>query len=131
MSLRILIVENNHPLAITLMKGLENAFSQKVQVDISCSKIQTFSIINQKIFDLILSDEQISGISSLELLQSIRQAQPKAFLILLTAYEDNEIDYKAKQVVNMYITKPFDLPFLTNQVKYLFDTPRISQNGIY
>lgn len=119
MSLNVLIVEDDRPLALTLMKGLENAFSGNINVDICFNGLQAFSFINQKNYDLILSDYQMPGISGLELLHRIRQYQHKAFLILMTAYGTDELEHKAKQFVDTYLNKPFDLPLLTDLVKKL------------
>ncbi len=121
MSLNILIVEDDRPLAITLTKGLQNAFSENICVDVCFSGVQALSLLSQKTYDLVLSDFQMSGISGLELLNRIRQYQPKAFLILMTAYGTDELEKKARQLVDTYLTKPFDLPLLTNLVKKLLN----------
>lgn len=123
MTLNILVVEDDRPLAITLMKGLQNAFSENICVDVCFSGLQAFSFINQKTYDLVLSDFQMQGISGLELLHRIRQFQPKAVLILMTAYGTDELERKARQFVDTYLTKPFDLPLLTGLVKKLLHTP--------
>ncbi|HMU68057.1 MAG TPA: response regulator, partial [Cellvibrionaceae bacterium] len=107
MTLNILVVEDDRPLAITLMKGLQNAFSENICVDVCFSGLQAFSFINQKTYDLVLSDFQMQGISGLELLHRIRQFQPKAVLILMTAYGTDELERKARQFVDTYLTKPF------------------------
>lgn len=122
MTLNILVVEDDRPLAITLMKGLQNAFSENICVDVCFSGLQAFSFINQKTYDLVLSDFQMQGISGLELLHRIRQFQPKAVLILMTAYGSDELERKARQFVDTYLTKPFDLPLLTGLVKKLLHT---------
>lgn len=130
MSLNILIVEDDRPLAVTLMKGLENAFSGNVEVDICFSGLQAYSFINQTNYDLILSDYQMPGISGLELLHRIRQYQQKAFLILMTAYGTDELENKAKQFVDTYLTKPFDLPLLTELVKKLLGESIAQQESL-
>ena len=59
-------------------------------------------------FDLVISDIQMPDRSGLDLLRSLRQAQPEVVVIMITAFATTETAIAAmKEGAYDYITKPF------------------------
>jgi DNA-binding response OmpR family regulator len=71
-------------------------------------------------FDLIVVDNRLPKESGIELIQRLREATVKSRVILMTAYETPEVKAEAKRLkVDRYLTKPFDLTALVDDVKSL------------
>ena len=69
---------------------------------------------------LILSDINMPGMSGLQLLEKIRQAneKPPPVVMMITAYGDNE-NYKQAMLLgaNDFLTKPLDFKLLKDKLK--------------
>jgi CheY-like chemotaxis protein len=64
--------------------------------------------VKQQAFDIVISDYKLPGMDGLEFLRRVKEKQPNAFEILITAYANREICEEAKMVgVQDIIPKPF------------------------
>jgi len=64
--------------------------------------------IKQQAYDIVISDYKLPGMDGLEFLRRVKEKQPNAFEILITAYANREICEEAKMVgVRDIIPKPF------------------------
>ena len=64
--------------------------------------------VKQQAYNIVISDYKLPGMDGLEFLRKVKEKQPNAFEILITAYANREILNEAKIIgVNEIIPKPF------------------------
>ena len=64
--------------------------------------------VKQQAYDIVISDYKLPGMDGLEFLRQVKEKQPNAFEILITAYANRGICEEAKMVgVRDIIPKPF------------------------
>lgn len=71
---------------------------------------KALELLTQQNFDLILSDYRMPGMDGITLLQFVRQRQPEAMRLLLTAHGDREALIKAinQAEIFRFLSKPWD-----------------------
>lgn len=68
------------------------------------------SLLEQRDFDLIVSDIAMAGMDGLQLIRRIREESPQTCCILMTAFSREHPRKAAKQAgADAYITKPFGM----------------------
>jgi DNA-binding NtrC family response regulator len=69
---------------------------------------EAMEAVNKQAYDIVISDYKLPGMDGLEFLGRVKEKQPNAFEILITAYANYEILKKAKMMgVKDIIPKPF------------------------
>lgn len=125
--LNILIVDDDHNLAKTLAEGLHRKLKEAIEVTTSFSALEALSILNQRSFDLVISDFKMPGMTGIDLFKRIRGCHPKTVLILITAYGTDALEQEARQLVDAYITKPFEINLLVQFIQKLLKIGEISE----
>jgi DNA-binding response OmpR family regulator len=120
---RILVVEDekllNWSLASSLAKwGFEvrpvfNAHEALVQIE-------------QTAFDAILLDYQLPDLDGITVARLVRQKQPKAAILLVTAFQLNELALDPG-LIDIYFNKPLDLQQLHSALASLPKQPKAQQ----
>ena len=115
--LRILIVEDNHPLADGLAKSFR---ADGHGVDVIYDGVEANQYLCQDSADLIILDINLPGMSGLQLLRNIRQRNMHTPVLLLTARAKlidkvDGLDLGADD----YLEKPFDLAELKARARAL------------
>ncbi len=83
MAERLLIVEDED----TLCQSLQRMFTKEgYEVDRAESAESAFKLLQQKTYDLIITDIILPGISGIELLTKYRKQNPTQKVIIITAY---------------------------------------------
>jgi len=71
---------------------------------------QALNLLQQRHVDIVVTDLKMPGMDGLQLLQNIKQLDPRIFVVLITAYASVETAIAAmKQGAYDYVTKPIDL----------------------
>ena len=69
---------------------------------------EAIEAVKQQSYDIVISDYKLPGMDGLEFLRRVKEKQPNAFEILITAYANRGICEEAKMVgVRDIIPKPF------------------------
>lgn len=128
MTEKILIVEDELNLRKLLSIILSQEHDQVITVD---NAEEAMCIIQQQPIDLILMDNRLPGMSGLEALKQIKEADPDIFIILMTAYAGVDTAVEAlKHGAIDYIVKPFDLNDLKALVKRTLEFGKAKKQGI-
>ena len=78
--------------------------------------------VNQQAYDIVISDYKLPGMDGLEFLKRVKEKQPKAFEVLITAYANSEILKKAKMMgVKEFIPKPFTSEDVETSLARIFE----------
>ena len=105
--MRILLVEDDRAVRITVRDALEDAKHQVVE----CAHGEAaLSAMKRDSFDLLLTDVRLPGIDGISLFRHLRSLQPECAAILMTAYsrvEDAVV--MIQEGATDYIAKPFDI----------------------
>lgn len=119
-SKRILIVDDEEPIAWLLEEGLSEMFSCEVMI--ATRGDQALQLYHTTFFDLVITDYKMPGMNGLTLAQHIRQARPQARIIMLTAYGSDGLTRQAGEVGIQYVLiKPIKLSELRGLVGQLLD----------
>jgi len=92
---RVLIVEDED----TLCESLQRVFRREgYEADIADSAETAFELLENKTYDLIITDIILPGISGIELVARYRQRNPEQKVIVMTAYASLETAVEALRV---------------------------------
>ncbi len=104
--LNILLIEDEHINRITLQKLIEHAGYQVDAVDTGTKGMEA---INQKKWDVVLTDLRLPGADGLEILDEVKRISPETQVLIMTAFATVENALSAlKKGAFDYLTKPFD-----------------------
>ena len=127
---KLLVVEDDAGLREALVDTLLLAGYHCEEAD---SGEAALVILNQKKFDMVISDIQMGGISGLALLQNIKSKYPALPVLLMTAYATiNDAVHAMRDGAIDYLAKPFSPEVLMSQVSRYVPVHRVeSRTPIY
>lgn len=123
MSMNILVVDDERDVQLLFEQRLRHEIKEgSVHIDFAFSGEEAMMYLrNRGIKDiLILSDINMPGMSGLDLLQKINNEGfiPPPIIIMITAYQDQEMYTKAKSLgASDYWTKPLNFNLLKEKLK--------------
>ena len=111
----VLIVDDDPSICRILEKILQK---EGYNIMIVNSGKQAIKIVERETVQLILLDIQMNGIDGMDTLQFIKSISPDTNIIMMTAHPTLETARRAMEhYAYDYITKPFDVDFLTELIK--------------
>ena len=111
----VLIVDDDPSICRILEKILQK---EGYNIMIANSGKQAIKIVERETVQLILLDIQMNGIDGMDTLQFIKSISPDTNIIMMTAHPTLETARRAMEhYAYDYITKPFDVDFLTELIK--------------
>ena len=113
--MKILIVEDEIGIANFLRDGLED---ENYSVDVALDGKRGLELATTRIYDLILMDWMLPGVSGIEITKQIRKSNKKVPIVFLTAkdtLQDTVMGLEAG--ANDYIKKPFQFEELITRIK--------------
>ncbi len=112
---RILIVDDE----AVVRESLGNWFREEgYAVDVAGSGKETLQKLGEHAYDIFLIDIKMPGMDGLQLQRRIREINPEATIIIMTAYASVETAVEAmKQGAYDYIVKPFDPDHLEHVIR--------------
>jgi two-component system, NtrC family, response regulator AlgB len=112
---RLLIVDDEKNIRRNLATFFESIHHEVSSVD---SGPEAIKLINEKPFDLVLTDFRMAEMTGLDLLRDIKRSHPETLVILMTAYATVENAVTAmKAGAYDYVTKPFTLEQIQHTVE--------------
>jgi DNA-binding NtrC family response regulator len=111
----ILIVEDDSELSGTLCEGLSKAGNT---IHLAGTAEEAIRLIDQKAFDLVISDVRLPGLSGLELLDSVKNKSAYTPVIMMTGFGtvQNAVEAMKKGAFE-YLLKPFSLSLMDQVVE--------------
>ncbi|MCX7698265.1 MAG: sigma-54 dependent transcriptional regulator [Candidatus Goldbacteria bacterium] len=125
----ILIVEDNDELRNILKESLdENDYS----VFICENGEDAINLINERYFDVIITDLKLPEKDGLEVLAAAKQKNPNTEVIVITAYGTIDKAVTAiKKGASEFLTKPLSLEYLKMLVSKVISNRKIRDENIY
>ncbi|MCX5916107.1 MAG: sigma-54 dependent transcriptional regulator [Deltaproteobacteria bacterium] len=125
---RILIVDNDSSMRYSLNRMLEG---QGLGVSLAKNGIEALERFAQDHPDLVVMDIKMPGRSGLEVLREIKEKDPKALVILMTAFGTTETAIEAMKFGAFdYILKPFDIPQMRGLVERALKISRMMKKMV-
>ncbi len=113
--MKILIIEDEIGIANFLRDGLED---ENYSVDIAHDGLRGLELATNRIYDLILADWMLPGISGIDITKQIRKSNKKIPIIFLTAKDTVQDTVAGLDAgANDYIKKPFQFEELLARIK--------------
>jgi DNA-binding response OmpR family regulator len=119
--MRILVVEDDKPVASFVKKGLE---SEQYAVDLAWDGEDAQTLVGEANFDLVILDLVLPKIDGLEVLKHIRSRKPSPPVLILSGRARVEDRVKGLDLgADDYLTKPFSFSELSARVRALLRRP--------
>lgn len=120
--MRILIVEDEHKIATSIKKGLEQ---EAYVVDIAYDGIEGFDLASSEPFDLIILDLMLPGMDGLTLCKKLRASGKHTPILMLTA--KGQVEDRVEGLnsgADDYLPKPFAFAELLARIRALLRRPK-------
>ncbi len=126
---RLLIVDDEAAIRDGLKRVLE---AESFIVETCSSGFHAIEIMQQREFELIITDLKMPGMSGIEVLKSVRILQPDIPVILITGYAsvDTAVD-AMKNGASDYISKPFAPALLLEKVQNALSQRSVSLDEMF
>lgn len=126
--MRILIVEDEHKIANSIKKGLEQ---EAFAVDVSFDGSTGFDLASSEDYDLIILDRLLPNLDGVEISKKLREQNIHIPILMLTA--KGQISDKVEGLdagADDYLTKPFGFEELLARIRALLRRPKDARGSI-
>lgn len=126
--MRILVVEDEHRIASSIKKGLEQ---EHYAADVAYNGTDGYDLAASEDYDLIILDLMLPGLDGLEICRQLRKNNIHTPILILTA--KSQIEDRVKGLddgADDYLTKPFSFEELLARVRALSRRPRQSLDPV-
>ncbi|TVQ07934.1 MAG: response regulator [Bacteroidetes bacterium] len=95
------------------------------------SPFEALEVIGRENIGVVITDQRMPGMTGLELAEKIRETFEDVIVIILTAYDDNNVMLKAinQGGIFRYMLKPWDIKDLRQTLKNAFDTYELKKKN--
>jgi len=101
---RILVVEDDEEMRSLLKDFIE---AEGFEADSVSNGAEAFRKLAKESFDLVITDVRMPGLTGLEILPGVRKLQPKASIIVITAFGSEQVCRRAiERGATAYLEKP-------------------------
>jgi len=127
-SARILVVDDERSMREMLAILLKR---EGHEVSVAENGRSAIELLNQRPFDLVLSDARMPDVDGLEVLRHARSINPAVIAIMVTAYGSPDLLRGVAQLgVNDYVEKPFNTEVLRFRIRKELDRKRLQQENV-
>jgi len=127
--MRILVVEDEHKIAHSIKKGLEQ---ESLAVDLAYNGNDGYDLASSSNYDLIILDVMLPEMTGIEICAKLREENIHTPILMLTAR--GQVSDKVEGLnsgADDYLTKPFAFEELLARIKALSRRPKNSTGSIY
>lgn len=124
--MRILVIEDEHRIANTIKKGLEQ---ERYAVDVTYNGNDGFDLASAEEYDVILLDLMIPGMDGISVCRQLRKKGVHIPILILTA--KSQVHNKVEGLdsgADDYLTKPFSFEELLARIRALTRRPKNTNN---
>lgn len=126
--MKILVVEDDRTVGQYVQRGLEE---QRCNVDLVGDGTDALERASQSIYDVIVLDLRLPGLSGVEVLRTLRDRGIETPVLVLTAQDAVESKVQALRTgADDYVTKPFAFEELLARVEALSRRPKEIQSPV-
>src|SRR3982750_4206483 len=92
---------------------------------------RALDVLNQRPFDLVVSDARMPDLDGLQVLRHARSINPAVIAIMITAYGSPDLIRGGEELgVNDYVEKPFNTEVLKFRIRKELDRRRLQQENV-
>lgn len=91
-----------------------------ISFDLAISAEEALKKLEEKKYDVIVSDHKMDKITGLTLLSIVREKYPLMKRLMLSGQVHSSVFEEAEKLAHKYISKPCDLEFVISEIKSLF-----------
>lgn len=114
---RILIIEDDEEMRALLKDFFDE---EGFKTDSVPDGSEAFRILVREIFDIVITDIRMPGLTGLDIIPGVRRLQPETSIIVITAFGSEEVHRKAmERGANSYLEKPLRFHELREMVHEL------------
>lgn len=128
LTMRILVVEDEHRIANSIKKGLEQ---ERYAVDVAYDGTAGYDMAETEEYDLIMLDLMLPGMDGLTIARKLREKNNHTPILILTAR--GQIPDKVTGLdagADDYLTKPFSFDELLARIRALVRRPKSAMSSI-
>lgn len=112
LSYRILLIDDDVSLLMALADTLRFRLQNSL-IDVADSPDIALQLVNEKLYDAIISDIRMPGMDGVALTLKMREIQPNTPVILMTGHGENGLRIQASAAgAYAFLTKPIDPTFI-------------------
>ena len=127
-SARILVVDDERSMREMLAILLKR---EGHEVSVAENGRAAIALLDQRPFDLVVSDARMPDLDGLEVLRHARSINPSVIAIMVTAYGSPDLLRGVAQLgVNDYVEKPFNTEVLRFRIRKELDRKRLQQENV-
>ena len=127
---RVLVVDDEENMLWMLQKNLSKSLVG-VQILTARSGEEALVLLRKSMFDLVITDISMPGISGLELLIEINNRYPQTGVVVMTAYPSSAYEHEAMMCGCLrFIEKPFDIKTMRSIVEEVLQQKEGFQGSI-
>jgi len=113
---RILFVDDELPMIRVLKMGMRS-MSAHWEMEFAGSGEEALALVNQKAFDVIVTDMRMPGMNGAQLLNHVLRLHPKTIRIILSGYSELSDAVSCVGLTHQFLEKPCSLDDLKNCLK--------------
>jgi CheY-like chemotaxis protein len=113
----VLIVDDARDIVFLLTHSIKR-LGPDFKVSTAVDGVEALALIQQRKYDLVITDYMMPGMTGLELAQEIRQRSPDTQVVLMSAYDTVGLRDKVEAMqLGGYLGKPFSVPEILGVVR--------------
>jgi DNA-binding response OmpR family regulator len=117
---RILVVEDD----AEMRSLLKDFFTEEgFEIDSVSNGSEAFRILVRELFDLVITDIRMPGLTGLDIIPGIKKLQPEAPIIVITAFGSEEVHRRAiERGATAYLEKPLRFHELRTMIREIISS---------